>query len=118
MQRDMDLVRDILLEIEKNQNPMRDIKLQAHGYSPEQAAYHVKLLAEAGYLEAVDFSSMSGMEWRPKSMTWKGHEFLDATRNEGVWHKLKAELKDRSMTLPFALIQELAIKLAAKAAGL
>lgn len=118
MQRDMDLVREILLEVEQHQQPMRDVRIRATGYAPEQVAYHVKLLAEAGYIEAVDFSSFAAMEWRPKALTWKGHEFLDATRNAGVWNKVKAEIKDRGGALPFSLIQQLAVKLAAAHFGL
>jgi hypothetical protein len=39
------------------------------------------------------------------------------TRNETVWLKQKAELKDRGLTLPFSILQDLAVKIAAKLAG-
>jgi DNA-binding transcriptional ArsR family regulator len=114
----MDLIRTILLEMEENQNPNAQIKLKAVGYSPEHVSYHVKILKQAGLVDAVDASSFGGIEWIPTSLTWQGHEFLEATRNEGVWQKLKAQLKDRGMSLPFSLIQELAIKIAAEYMGL
>ena len=114
MQRDMDLVRAILLEVEQHQEPQAPFEVQAHGYSPEQIAYHVRLLAEAGYIDAIDF----GDDWQPKSLNWSGHEFLDATRNAGIWQKVKAELKDRGGSLLFSLIQQLALKLAAAQFGL
>jgi hypothetical protein len=118
MQRDMDLIRQILLELEAHQDPRGTVVIRAEGYSPEQVAYHVKLMAECGLVDAVNFSTMGRMDWRPRSLTWAGHEFLDATRNDGVWHRLKAEVKDRGLSLPFELVKELAIKIAAQAAGL
>jgi hypothetical protein len=60
----------------------------------------------------------TGPEAIPLTITWKGHEFLDVARNDKVWSKLKAQLKDHSLTLPFSLLQELAIKIAASLAGL
>lgn len=118
MQRDLDLIRAILLELEQHDNPSRDVKLNCPGYTDDQISYHVKMLAEHGFIEAIDFSTLSGMEWRPTSLKWEGHEFLDAARNATVWHKLKVELKDRGISLPMSLIQQLAIKIAAKMAGL
>jgi hypothetical protein len=117
MERDMDLVRQILIELEQHQEPMHPINIKAEGYSPEQIAYHVKILAQADYIEALDMSSFSGMDWRAK-LTWNGHEFLATTRNPGVWNKVKAELKDRGSSLPFSLIQQLALKIAAAHFGL
>jgi hypothetical protein len=118
MQRDMELVRQILLELEGHNELGRDMQVKASGYSPEQITYHIKLLAEAGYIEAIDMSSFSGMNWRPTSLTWPGHEFLDATRNASVWHKVKAEIKDKGGSLPFSLVQQLALKIAAAHFGL
>jgi hypothetical protein len=39
-------------------------------------------------------------------------------RNDKVWRRLKAELKDRGISLPFSLLQALALKIAASLAGL
>ena len=119
MKRDMDLVRVILIEMEEHQNPNTAVRLECPGYSPDQIGQHVKLLEQAGLIEAKDATGLTtGIKWTPLSLTWKGHEFLDATRNEGIWQKLKAELKDRGMSLPFSLIQDLAIKITAEYMGL
>src|SRR5262245_43464068 len=107
MKRDMDLIRTILLEMEQNQNP-RGGSVQVRGYSEDQIAYHLKLLKEAGLIDAIDVSSTTGIGFIPISITWRGHDFLESTRNEGVWQKVKAEIKDRGMSLPFQLIEQLA----------
>jgi hypothetical protein len=114
----MELIRIILQEIEAHRNPNTLVRISAEGYSPDQIYYHVKILHQAGFIEAIDSSHNQGMVWTPRSLTWQGHEFLDAARNEGVWQKLKAKLKDASMTLPMALIQQLLIEIAAQQVGL
>ena len=118
MKRDMDLIRTILLEIEEHQDPGSAVTLKAPGYSPLQIAYHVKLLTQAGLIEALDASHMQSLAWIPTSLTWSGHEFLDTARNDTVWQKVKAELKDKGMSLPFELIQQLAVKIVAGYMGL
>jgi hypothetical protein len=54
----------------------------------------------------------------PLTITWAGHEWLDAVRNDTVWLTLKADLKDKGLTLPFSLLQTLALKIGSKLAGL
>jgi hypothetical protein len=118
VKRDIDLIRLILLEVEKNENYMQPIDIQAEGYSPEQIAYHVGLLGDAGYLTLSNKQHLRGFGVSPKSLTWSGHEFLDATRSGTVWHQLKARLKDQSVSAPLAVIQQLAVKLVGIQLGL
>jgi hypothetical protein len=54
----------------------------------------------------------------PVTITWAGHDFLDAVRNDTVWAKVKTQLKDHSVTLPFVLLQALALKTLAAHMGL
>jgi hypothetical protein len=117
MKREMELVRTILLEVEAHPD-LTPVTLQAPGYTPDQVAHHVKLLYQAGLIDATETTSLSGMSWIVNSLTWHGYEFLDAARNEKVWRKLTEELKNRGMSLPFELIQKLVLKIAAEYMGL
>jgi hypothetical protein len=47
-----------------------------------------------------------------------GHDFLDAVRNHTVWSKVKAHKKERAVSLPFSLVQELAVKVMRSIANL
>ena len=89
MKRDMDLVRKILLEIEKHPYTGGWIDVHLEEYTSEEVVYHLKLLAEAALIEAHDVSSHSGMDLRPVRLTWEGHEFLDAARDDTRWNKAK-----------------------------
>jgi hypothetical protein len=116
MKRELDLIRQILLEVEQNDDYLRSVEIRAEGYSPEQINYHVMLLMEAGYV--VGSHSLGPRDrylYHPKSLTWEGHEFLDATRSGQVWHQIKAKLKDQGIDAPISVVKQLALKLTAKA---
>jgi hypothetical protein len=89
MKRDMDLIRKILFHVEKCDN----LQFAIEGYEEQCVAYHVRLLVEAGLLHAVAQTCLSGtivlQECGHTGLTWAGHEFLEASRDEGLWTKAK-----------------------------
>lgn len=104
MKRDMDLIRKILLAIEAHPKPDNwgvPIDLAIKGYSPEGISYHIKLLAQAGLVEAKDASTMGKYQWRASSLTWAGHEFLEASRDDTLWEKAKKLVLEKTGTLTF-----------------
>ncbi len=108
MKRDMDLVRSILLQVEANEDDPRGmIPLDIPGKSPMDVSYHVMLMAEAGLITAHDLSSSSGYNFIPKRLTWSGHEFLDAARNETVWNETKMTVAKKAGTVSFEVLKAL-----------
>ena len=116
MKRDLGLIRAILLEVEQHQRPTQPTAIMADGYAPEQAAYHVRLLHEAGCVDAV-VSPGDGLAWLVKSLTWQGHELLDATRTDAVWLEVLARMKDRGVAAPLGVVQQLATQIGAAMLG-
>lgn len=90
MKLDPDLVRQILLKVEEFpfDGSFHDVEIE--GRTDNEISYHVMLLHEAGLIEALDLSSHSGVCWRPKRLTYNGHQFLDAARSDTVWQKAKS----------------------------
>ena len=91
MKRDMDLVRQILFAIEdlpKQHNGFVDIKID--GRAAEEINYHLMILIDAGLIKA-DFvtNKMTDYIWKSIRLTWDGHEFLDASRDNKRWEKAK-----------------------------
>ena len=111
MKREMELIRQILLEIEKRPYDQGLIDLEIPGYTSSQVSYHVLLLKDAGLIEAIDFSTFAGPDWRPSRLTWQGHEFLDASRDEGRWQKALDIMKDKAGVIAFDVLKELLIQL-------
>lgn len=120
MKRDLDLVRKILLAMEAHASGFAPAAFTVPGYDQEAIGHHVWLMKQGQLLTADDVTSQGDPSPMalPGSITWKGHDFLDTVRTEKVWTKVRTELKDRAISLPFVLVQELAMKIAASLAGL
>ena len=90
MKRDMDLVRSILLELEKMNEFGLPTPINLPDFKPSEISYHVLIMYEAGLLDAKERScDIRSPEWYPIRMTWLGHEFLDASREPKRWEKAK-----------------------------
>lgn len=115
MERNMDLIREIMLQVEQsNEDPRGWVDIEVEGFSNQQISYHVKLLENAGLLEAHDLSSMDGILWRPSCLTWEGHEFIDATKNDTVWKRTKGWINEKGGNVPFLVVKDMAIEVAKK----
>jgi hypothetical protein len=103
MKRDLDLVRELLLDIEKNAKGVRaDWTFSGEEHDPSLVLYHVRLLFDAGFVEG-QFIEDAEAYWVDR-ITWQGHEFIDAVRDAGVWKKTKeAGLKVGGFGLEFAV---------------
>jgi hypothetical protein len=108
MKRDMDLIRDLLLRVEKDPDldGFRYVDFDAAefpGHSANELRYHTDLLMEAGLVIGVASGDGSSVA----RLTWEGHEFLASVHDAGIW----AKVKERAKGLPeltFALAWELA----------
>lgn len=91
MQRDMDLVRAILLAVERHPQGFAPQELAIEGYTPEQIGYHATILKEAGLVDAIDSTSSddTGPMAVVTRLTWKGHEFIAAARSPQIWAQAK-----------------------------
>lgn len=101
MKRDMNLIRLLLLSQEGE-------KIDLSGYTENQIIYHGALLIEAGL---IDGKVQKGVNGEPAGcicikLTWAGHDFLDAARNEGIWNKVMNGAKSKGISLTFALAKE------------
>src|SRR5690554_220411 len=107
MKRDLDLIKTILLEVENSPSPTEWVEFDYSGRSEEEVSYHIKLLSQAGLIEADDIGSLGQFLWKAKSLTWQGHEFLDAARNDTVWNKVKSTVTKQGGSVPFSVLADL-----------
>jgi len=119
MKRDMDLIRKILLDLENNPPEKLINRLYIVGYSREQINYHLYLMMQAGFIEGYDVTTHNsfGTEIRPQQLTWAGHDFLDACRDEGIWVKAKEKLKSIGGEVPIEVFKVLLIEIMKKQLG-
>lgn len=88
----MDLVRALLLALEEHEHSYVPGSVEIEGYTEEKIGYHCHLVKQAGLADGYDDATMdntspsSGLT----SLTWQGHEFIDAARHPDIWSQSKA----------------------------
>lgn len=107
MKRDMDLVREILIEIEKSYVSTSICNLHIDGYDMETIAYHCKILHEAGLVSEYKpiYVDDRLVTFFVGSLTWEGNDYLDKIRDNTIWKKTKDIIKDKGLPLVFETIK-------------
>lgn len=109
MKRDMELVRKLLLWIEAQEHG-RNIawKIEIDGYTEEQIGYHAYIMAQAGLITAMNatYSDSKSHCYVPESLTWDGHEFLSAIKDDTVWAKARETVLKPAVGATLAVILE------------
>jgi len=110
MKLDWELIREILLKLEEL--PAEEGQLMPQTFQPfydwEKVSYHIKLLWQAGLIEAGTIKAL-GMPtiYYAKSLTWDGHEFLNSIRNPSVWNKVKERAREIGISLTLDIAKEI-----------
>lgn len=107
MNRDMELVRLILLKIEEEYRSTTIYNLKISGYDMETVAYHCKILKEAGLISDYVAQYADNSLWRfgIGSLTWEGHDFLDKIRDNSQWKKVKDVIAQKGLPLVIETIK-------------
>ena len=115
----MDLARAILLELEKCEFTGGWHDIQVPGYSAQEISYHVRLLNQAGYIDADNVGTMGNpQDWHPKTITWEGHEFLDSARDITRWEKAKALVAEKGAPMTLDILKAVLTQLIRHSMGL
>lgn len=107
MKRDWELVRQILLALEGlgDSNGVvtaGDIK----GYDAENVNYHMRLLNEAGLIQADVMEPLgASVTCFANRLTWEGHQFLDNIRDNTLWNRVKATIREKGLEISFDTIK-------------
>lgn len=115
MQRDIDLIRKLLLEIEKAppDHYISGHEISTPNYTIDQVLYHLVLLEEANMINAQciygDDKIQAIMIQR---ITWSGHDFLDAIRDDTVWGKTRDKIGNFG-SASIEVIKQVAVKILA-----
>ena len=72
--------------------------------------YHVELMEAYGLIDAAVQREWGGevVSGSIKSLTWDGHDFLDAIRDEKVWNKTKQVVKETVGDTTLSTIKQVA----------
>ena len=108
MRRDPDLIRKLLFHFDEKPDYTAERCPAIEGYSDVDILYHMLLLAQAGFLDHQP-------EWTTSrdriirvlgfGLTWDGHEFLEAARDDNRWQRVKQQVIGTSGGLLFDLLK-------------
>lgn len=106
MKRNLDLLRDILVALEAHATPSEWIDPEVDGHTGVEVSYHIMLLHEAGLLEGWDRSAIGVFRWSASRLTWEGHEFLEAARDDATWKEITERVAERTGGQPFVVVKD------------
>ncbi len=113
MKRDMELIRKILLVIEEQYIDVALYNIEVDGYDLKTVAYHCKILYDVGFID--DYGGSYGdnelQNFGVGSLTWEGHEFLDAARDDKRWKNAMSTVKEKGGAITIDILKQLLIQL-------
>ena len=113
MKRDMDLIRKLVLYIEAKEDDHPISKEPFAGFTELEFEEHYHLLYEAGLVRCETVCSRSTpsriVRVIPFSLTWEGHDFADAIKNEKIWKNAKDKITSQIGGLPFDVLKAVLI---------
>lgn len=109
MKRDLDLARQILLDIESRGADCSASALRGDSdhQSQERLRYHLRLLIDAGLLKEVDRTSAGIPCVR---LTHEGHELLELSQGGSRWNEAKWICQERTGGQSLTVIREILVR--------
>ncbi len=109
MKRDLDLARQLLLDIENRgaDCSVSVLRSEPEQHNEERIRYHLRLLIDADLLKEIDRTS-SGIPC--VRLTHEGHELLELARNESRWREAKWTCQDRIGGLSLSVIRGILLR--------
>ena len=120
MKRDLDLIRRIMTDIEDLPAGERYTSTSyPGGYDVATVYHHIRLLIDEKLVEGHVVDVMRAMPpLVVTGLTWKGHDFVDAARNDSVWAKAKETVLRPTVSFTFDLLRQWLIAYAKQPLGL
>lgn len=113
MKRDMDLVRLMLLRTEAagvDKEAADKYHVECEKYPEPVRAHQIAIMIEAGLIVGTVSGSpeSGGLPVRGiiGRLTWQGHEFLDAARDETTWKKVRDKVMKPAASFTFGILVE------------
>ncbi len=108
MKRDFDLIRRIMTDIE---NASAGVEIDNITYPGEydQATIneHIGLLIDERFIKGITHKAVGGIDaFHITGLTWKGHDFIDAAKDDAIWTKAKETVLKPTVAITFSLLLE------------
>ena len=110
MKRDWEIIRAILLAVEEKPPNVRADETDVPNYPKEIVREHIRLLSDAGYIDAKVLSSSFIAEAAIiRGITLTGYDLLDTIRSNSLWEKIKTTAQQKGLELTFDVVKQLGV---------
>lgn len=109
MKRDLDLVRSILIAVERADGTVDAGDLVGKDNDFKKVNYHVMLMANRGLLDLLSFQQDFNhdiIDLQISGLTWDGQDYLDSIRDPKVWAKVKKTVKEAVGSTTFEVVKQ------------
>ncbi|TAN62565.1 DUF2513 domain-containing protein [bacterium] len=107
MKRDFDLIRRLMKDIESVPagKKYKDIGYLLPDYDADTVYKHISLLLDANLIKGRTVNLMRGISGVViDGLTWSGHDFLDAAKDDTLWNKAKETVLTPAVAITFELL--------------
>jgi len=109
MERDLDLIRRILGDVEKTIPEESNVEdaFYHEEYNRAIVCEHMRLLIEEGFVEGDVQSDRGRVTYVSISrLLWKGHDFIKAAQDDSLWNKAKTSIIKPGVSFTFDILLE------------
>lgn len=108
MKRDFDLIRLILKDIESLPAGYYTNDFKYDGEYDQATIYgHIDLLIEEKFINGIAHKSSGNVDRiHVTGLTWKGHDFIDAAKDDTLWNKAKETILKPTAAITFTILLE------------
>jgi hypothetical protein len=119
MKRDMELVRLLMIYIEKEYKGTPLMISSFLDYDINVIFYHLELINNYGLINAkIDRFFGGGGLCICRGLTWEGQDFIASIRNDKVWKKVTSTIVDKGIDFTLEIIAKLSAKYTKELIGL
>ena len=113
MERNLDLIREMLITVSKSRNPVDVGVFVSEKTSRDEVVFNLRLAREAGLIEAnVFYADNEVFDAEITRVTWEGFDYLETVKNDTVWKKTKAKIAQTIGSASLELVKKVASKVA------
>jgi len=122
MVRNWTIIRQILIHLEQASTAKTVLNAKSlDGFDEQEVAYNMRLLKEAGFIEANILETTDGSgriaAALARRLTNSGHDLLDTIRNDSVWAQIQKRFRDKGVEMTFDLVKSVGASIIAAMLG-
>ncbi len=113
MQRDWELIRKLMLDVEKLKQGESLAPVSVDPDDPDKIGYHFKLMVDAGLIIGTNpcLEPNNFYMCYARCLTWIGHELLDFIRGDSMWLGIKKDCREKGLPLTYETVRATISKL-------